>query len=201
MPNHIFTALLEALEEEYGEVTQKRLARAIGVTQGTISNWKNDGVPSKANLKKLLDFFRQHHATTLVCPIYEFLKVQPERSGNSWRFTPEKTISDEIKERLHKVPGIYLFYDSAGSVIYLGKSETCLHTEAKQRLNAEANRAFYAPTKMAHAVMGEMACYLSAYKVTIPAAIKNLESFMLRSFANDLMNKNGGHFKQLIAKG
>jgi transcriptional regulator with XRE-family HTH domain len=68
MPNHIFTSLLEALEEEYGSVTQAELAKALKVTQPTISNWKNGGEPSKNNLKKLIEFFRAHHATTLIRP-------------------------------------------------------------------------------------------------------------------------------------
>jgi transcriptional regulator with XRE-family HTH domain len=53
MPNQIFTSLLEALEEEYGSVTQAEIAKALRVTQPTISNWKNGGEPSKSNLKKL----------------------------------------------------------------------------------------------------------------------------------------------------
>ena len=201
MPHHIFSALLDALEEEYGKVNQSQLAKSLGVSQGTISNWKNDASPSKTNLKKLLDFYRNHHATTLIRPILEFQEIQPERSGKSWNFTCNKELSDQLRQSLHKKAGLYLLYDSAGNGIDLGKSETNLFIEAKQRLNAKANRAFYAPTKKTHAFMGEMAQYVSAYKVTIPSAIKNLKSFMLRSFANNLMNQNGGNFKSLMEHG
>jgi hypothetical protein len=51
------------------------------------------------------------------------------------------------------------------------------------------------PIKTTRPQMGQVARYLSAYEVTNVAAVKNLESFMLRAFANDLRNKNGGTFK------
>jgi len=198
MSNHIFTALLEALQEEYGPITQGRIASALGVAQGTISNWSKGAQPSKNNLKKLIDLFRQHHATTLVKPLLEFHSIAPEPSGDSWKFSADPNVTDELKAKLDGVPGLYLFYDSAGCAIYLGKTETSLFSEARQRLKAIPNRAIYVPTKAKASQMGQIARFLSAYEVTIPAAIKNLESFMLRAFANDLLNKNGGHFKSLL---
>lgn len=194
MPNHIFIALLEALEEEYGAVTQAQIAKALGVTQGTISNWKGGSEPSKKNLRKLIEFFRGHHATTLVKPIVEFTAIQPTKSGNEWRFSSEPKVVAGLKTKLDGRAGLYVFYDSSGAAIYLGKTEASLYTEAKQRLKAIPNRSIYLPTKSKAGSMGERARFLSAYEVTISAAIKNLESFMLRAFANDLLNKNGGHF-------
>jgi transcriptional regulator with XRE-family HTH domain len=198
MSNHIFTALLEALQEKYGSITQGRIASALGVTQGTISNWSNDGQPSKNNLKKLIDLFLQHHATTLVNPILEFHPIAPEPSGDSWKFSNDPNVTTKLKAELDGVPGLYLFYDSAGRAIYLGKTEASLYAEAKQRLKAVPNRSIYVPTKAMASQMGQITRFLSAYEVTIPAAIKNLESFMLRAFANDLLNKNGGNFKSLL---
>jgi transcriptional regulator with XRE-family HTH domain len=194
MSNHIFAALLEALEEEYGPVTQAQIAAALGVTQATISNWKNGGEPSKRNLKKLIEFFRGHHAATLVRPILEFQVIHPVKSGNEWRFTSDEEVVSSLKEKLDSRPGIYVFYDSSAAAIYLGKTESSLYGEAKQRLKAIPNRSMYLPTKAKVGAMGDRARFMSAYEVTIPAAIKNLESFMLRAFANDLLNKNGGHF-------
>lgn len=195
MSNHIFTSLLEALEEEYGSVTQAKLANALKVTQPTISNWKNGGEPSKANLKKLIEFFRAHHAATLIKPLLEFQPIQPVKSGNEWRFSTEQGVIDHIKEETEKRHGLYLFYDSSGHAIYLGKTEASLYGEAKQRLKATPNRGTYIPIKTTKPQMGQVARYLSAYEVTNVAAVKNLESFMLRAFANDLRNKNGGKFK------
>ncbi|MBK9441385.1 MAG: helix-turn-helix domain-containing protein [Comamonadaceae bacterium] len=198
MANHIFNALLDALQEEYGAVTQQQIAKALEVTQGTISNWATGGQPSKANLKKLIDFFRQHHAATLVKPIFEFQAIDPVPSGDSWKFSSDTNVVTALKASLENVPGLYLYYDSAGHAIYLGKTEASLYAEAKQRLKAVPNRSIFVPTKAKASQMGQLARFLSAYEVTIPAAIKNLESFMIRAFANDLLNKNGGHFKSLL---
>ena len=130
MSNHIFAALLEALEEEYGAVTQAQIAAALGVTQATISNWKNGGEPSKKNLKKLLEFFRGHHATTLVRPILEFHSILPVKSGKEWRFSDDEEIVRDLRTKLENRPGIYVFYDSSAAAIYLGKTESSLYGEA-----------------------------------------------------------------------
>lgn len=198
MTNHIFNALLDALQEEYGNVTQQQIAKALRVTQATISNWYNGGEPSKANLKKLIEFFRRHHAVTLVKPIFEFHPIDPVPSGGSWKFSTDPKVVGALKKRLEKIPGIYLYYDSAGHAIYLGKTEASLYDEAKQRLKAVPNRSLFVTPKAKISQMGQMARFLSAYEVTTPAAIKNIESFMLRAFANDLLNKNGGNFQSII---
>lgn len=195
MTNHIFNSLLEALEEEYGTVTQEKLAKALKVTQPTISNWKNGAEPGKTNLKKLIEFFRAHHATTLIKPLLEFQPIQPMKSGNEWRFSADEGVIESIKNETEKRHGLYLFYDSSGHAIYLGKTEASLYGEAKQRLKATPNRGTYVPTKTTKPQMGQVARYISAYEVTNVAAVKNLESFMLRAFANNLRNKNGGKFK------
>jgi transcriptional regulator with XRE-family HTH domain len=195
MANHLFSTLLDALQEEYGAVTQAALAKALGVTQPTISNWVNGGEPSKTNLKLLVEYFRDHHARTLIKPILEFQPITPVQLSNEWRFSAEKLIVEELKDKLSGKKGIYLFYGSTGEVLYLGKTENSLYNEAKQRLKARPNRPVYAPVKGKELQMGAMAQYISAYAVSIPAAIKNVESFMLRAFANELRNRNGGNFK------
>jgi transcriptional regulator with XRE-family HTH domain len=195
MANHLFASLLEALQEEYGTVTQTDLAKALGVTQPTISNWVNGGEPSKRNLKRLLEYFRDHHARTLIKPIVEFVPIEPVQLSNEWRFSSDNDVVEELKTQLHGKKGIYLFYGTTGEALYLGKTEASLYGEAKQRLKALPNRPMYIPVKGRVLQMGAMARYLSAYEVSIPAAVKNVESFMLRAFANELRNRNGGNFK------
>ena len=102
---------------------------------------------------------------------------------------------DHIKEKIEGKHGLYLFCDRSGHAIYLGKTEASLYGEAKQRLKATPNRGTYVPIKATKPQMGQVAHYLSAYQVSNVAAVKNIESFMLRAFANDLRNKNGGKFK------
>lgn len=198
MSNHIFLWLLQALEEEYGAVSQERVARAIGVTQPTISNWKNGGEPNKTNLKRLLEFFRAHDAATLVRPLLEFQPIEPIRSKNEWRFSSDPNTVRQLKERLDHRRGIYVLYDSSGHAVYLGKTESSLYAEAKQRLKASPNRAVYKPVKSSKPQIGEVVRFLSAFEVANLAAIRNIEAFMLRAFPNDIRNKNRGEFKKLL---
>ena len=199
MPNHIFATLLEALEDEYGRVTQGELAKALGVTQSTISNWKNGAEPSKRNLKKLIEHFRDHHARTLIKPLVEFLPIEPVQDTNEWKFSSDASVVKKLRESLDGRMGIYVFYDSSGTALYLGKTESSLYAEAKQRLKAQPNRPVYKPVKGHMQHMGAMARYLSAYEVSLAAAVKNVESFMLRAFPNELRNRNGGNFKLAMA--
>ena len=195
MPNHIFSALLDALREEYGTLTQAEIAEELEVSIGTIQNWLKGAEPNKTNLKKLIDLFKNHQASTLIKPILEFHPIKPEASGKSWCFSSDPTVVTFLKAKLEKRKGIYVFYDTSGKAIYLGKTEASIYGEAKQRLSAVPNRAIYLPIKAKVGHMGNRASFISAYEVAIPAAIKNLETFMLRAFANDLYNKNGGHFQ------
>jgi hypothetical protein len=128
----------------------------------------------------------------------EFNAINPSQKGKTWNLTADKEETEKLRKTLEGHSGLYLFYDSAGKVIYVGKSEKCLYTEIRQRFNAVANRPFYGPTKMANPFMGNHTRFISAYEVTVMKAIKNLESFLLRSFANDIMNKNSGNFKDPI---
>ena len=195
MPNHIFSALLEALREEYGALTRAEIATELGVSIGTVHNWSKGAEPNKTNLKKLIDLFKNHQASTLIKPILEFHPVKPEVSGKSWCFSSDAKVVAFLKAKLEGKKGVYVFYDTSGKAIYLGKTEASLYGEAKQRLSAVPNKAIYLPIKAKVGAMGHRASFISAYEVSIPAAIKNLETFMLRAFANDLYNKNGGHFQ------
>lgn len=194
MNNHIFTNLLEALEDEYGEVTQVALATALGVTQATISNWTKGKNPSKSSLKKIIELYRNHHAKTLIKPLLEFFPIDPVRRNSTWDFSTKESVVSELKDSLDKRVGIYIFYDTSGTALYLGKTERSLYSEAKQRLKALPNRPIYKPAKAHREPMGSMARYLSAYEISIAVAVKNIETFMLRAFPNDLRNVNGGNF-------
>lgn len=95
---------------------------------------------------------------------------------------------------------IYVFYDSAGRVTYLGKTEKCFWNEIRQRLKGKINRPYYSPKRVPDVQQGEVARKLSVYEVRVPAAIHNLEVLMLRAFPNDLANTNVGNFKKRLKR-
>ena len=183
---------MTALVATFGKIPQADLAKALGVTQPTVSNWMRGAVlPSRRNIERLLDL----HVSRLIEPIVEFHKISPVRSGGSWRLVADKTKEGRLRNRLRRNVGIYAFYDSGGRVTYLGKTENDLWNEAKQRLKAFVNRPFYNPGRTQGIRQGDVARFISAYGVRVPAAIHNLEVLMLRAFPNDLANTNIGKFK------
>lgn len=197
MPSPLFAALIEALSGTYGEVPAKDIAAYLGVAPGTVDSWMaGKAKPNAKSIAKLLGMFVDHQASNLFNPLVEFSTIQPQWKKAAWGFS----IEDEarLKPRLTGRKGVYIFYDSAGEATYLGKSASNLWKESRQRLNAEANRPFYGPEKGPSRRQGDIARFLSAYEVTVTAAIGNVETFMLRAFANDLMNRNSGKFKALL---
>lgn len=187
------TELMNSLVEGFGRIPQSDLARWLGVTQQAISNWlRGSAMPTKRNFERLLSL----HVAHLVEPIVEFRKIAPIRSGASWRLTGDGRDGERLRQLLDGQVGIYVFYDSAGRVTYLGKTERDLWYETRQQLKAKVNRPFYRPRLKKDIRQGEVARFMSAYRVRVPAAIHNLEVLMLRAFPNDLANTNIGEFKK-----
>jgi len=56
--NNIGTRFLEAVAQAGNLQTQQQLATALGVTQPTISNWKNGGMPKMSNFLRAFHYFQ-----------------------------------------------------------------------------------------------------------------------------------------------
>ncbi|WP_281648581.1 helix-turn-helix transcriptional regulator [Parendozoicomonas sp. Alg238-R29] len=197
MSRDILEVLLEVLEDQFGKVTQAELAEAIGVTQGTISNWMSSG-PPKNKLHEIVNFFQGFHASNMVKPVIEFEAISPVKRGESYTFFPDKKNVKNLSGKIKGIKGIYIFYNSSGHAIYLGKSEVCVFGEARKRLSAPLNLPVYNPKKSHEPLVAEQALFISAYSIAEVEAIKNIESFMLRAFANDLNNKYSGDFDYIL---
>ena len=190
------STLILALQSHLGQMSRAELARLLNVTPATVGNWINDSsVPTKPQVTRIVRAFADHVGKQLVRPIFEYRPIQPVRAGASWSFGISPTLLKGHVADLKTKHGIYIFYSSAGSVIYLGKSTNCLHTESKVRLSAELNRPVRLPNKQVGATVGTVARYMSAFEVSVSAATKNIESFLLRAFANSIYNINSGAFK------
>ena len=114
--------------------------------------------------------------------------------------------SDEKDEKLRKIldrkAGVYLFYDSSGEVLYVGKASN-LYVEIRQRLNRKIyfrnggeslTSTESKINKKSDFYLGKITCYISAYGVLTPQARSNVEAFLIRSFANNHTNSQIANF-------
>jgi len=163
----------------------------------------------------------------LIEPVVEYLPIKPtlSKQGAKWEIFSQKSANgtdshylDAIKADLKASNGVYIFYDSMGRAIYAGRA-------ARTSLWAEANLAFNRDRKEHQSIWGvnhptknvkrvisnrqivrsevflhEIADYFSAYRVAAEH-INTLEAFLIRAFANNLLNKKIEKFKLTDGKG
>lgn len=154
-------------------------------------------------------------------PIVEFFALVPAQvgSGNNLCIFQTKADGGEhpylsgLRKELEAHHGIYIFHDSRGRALYAGKARSqslwkeinlvfnrdrqlqnirrVNHPERRQdfRTSDELRRQIRTVNVRLH----ELAAYISAYEVA-DGMIGNLESLLIRAFANDLLNKRMENF-------
>jgi hypothetical protein len=94
---------------------------------------------------------------------------------------------------LPDVPGVYVLYDSAGDVLYIGKAKS-FRTEVRQTLG----RKVPVPIRLGPSMtktnpnLSELASYYSLYEVGNAKVRHRLESLLLRVIPNQTHNTNIG---------
>ena len=170
-------------------------------------------------IQNAMENHSEYLLTNAIKPLVEFFQIEHAESkrGASWEIFP--TIKngdsryDQIRKKLESTQGIYFFYDSAGKVIYAGKTETQgLWLEMKNAFNrerasqnvylaAQPGRGVFYPAnekpvqiKRTNVYLHDLAFYFSAYEVN-PFLIHNLEAFVVRTIPNDITNTRMEKFK------
>lgn len=156
-------------------------------------------------------------AKTAIRPIVEFYPLDkcPSRQGAKFELFAhtdhdkrKHPYRDGLRDELCRTHGVYVFFDSRGRAIYAGKARQQVlwkeMTNAFNRARAEVQtikrvqhperRQTYRPTnekdrqiRATSVRLHELAIYFSAYEVRAEL-IDELESLIVRSFANDLSN-------------
>ena len=208
---------------------QQDLADYLGYNQGRISQFINkpttvtkrwvlslvkkvkehaDKEAKEATKKALRDAIRG-----AIRPIVEYYPIDPEikgQGGNRVMFKPkqDEVQRKQLKKALLAASGVYVFYDSQGQALYVGKTKNDLWTELDQTFNrptstrakplklvdhGRANREFIPASEKNRRLAKkpvrfyQMASYFSAYEVA-PDLIDDVEALLIRSFANSLFN-------------
>lgn len=212
------TDLIEALAKKLGTSSQTELASVLGVSVGTLINWKNrdeDLSPLQVASALAKSQSAAVHRAQLetIQPVVEFYRIEKclTKREASWQVfdggSDAILYAQGLKAELEASYGIYIFYDSRGKALYVGKArEQTLWKEMNLAFNRkrevqtialvnhpERNQVFkpgyekLRQPKDMQVELFDLACYFSAYHVD-DGMINDLEALMVRGFANDLLN-------------
>lgn len=162
---------------------------------------------------------------TALRPLVEFARIDRSKSklGASFELFNTKMANgrthsylDGLRKELEKHHGIYIFFDSRGQAIYTGKArKQTLWREMKNAFNRErgdlqkikrvkhpaGNVRYLTSEEKTRQIrefeipLHDIAAYFSAYQV-VDGMINEVEAMLVRSFANDLLNKKMERFGQ-----
>lgn len=197
------------MKKKYGKKTDTELAILLGQKVQTFTSWKKNGITLRI-IYEILEKSKYAHTKALINPIVEFypLNKTPSRKGVKYEIVDQRTT--KIKDQLQSF-GIYVFYDSRGKAVYVGKAKNqTLWDEMKSVYNRSRNK-FQEIKKVSHLKKGgtgknlkiskqqvqlhDIATYFSAYSVN-DIFINNLEAAMIRMFPNDLLNGKTENFNR-----
>lgn len=220
--------VVSALKRKFGVTTDRALAKRVGVTTQAIQNWKNREALTVRQVCRLVHSAERAGAVNLQAeafrPLVEFFpikKVESKQRVKYELFTAGNAGAKYpyfigLRDELDASHGVYIFFDSRGRAIYIGKARRqTLWKEMKLAFNRErgdiqAIKRVRHPTRkqvyrnseeksrqiVDHAVpLHQLATYFSAYQIA-DGMINELEAMLVRSFANDLLNKRMERFGQ-----
>lgn len=210
--------LIEALARKLGTTSQIELAQVLGISVSTLSNWKRQNedlspMQVAAALAKSRTAAVSRAQLETIQPIVEFYRIEKclSKREASWQVfnggSDAILYAQGLKKELETYCGIYIFYDSRGRALYVGKAK-------EQSLWKEMNMAFNRKREVQKIALvqhplrsqefkpgyeklrqpkdtllklSDLAAYFSAYYVD-DGMINDLEALMVRGFANDLLN-------------
>lgn len=182
-------------------ITERRLAGLVySASRAGACNLQMNAI------RPLVEFFRIERCDSKQGAIYELFGVVTENGNHPYL--------EGLRKELQSHHGVYVFFDSRGQAIYTGKARRqTLWKEMNDAFNRERGevqkirRVNHPARKQAyrtsdekvrqisdHVVpLYELAAYFSAYQV-VDGMINELEAMLVRSFANDLLNKRMERF-------
>ena len=213
----LINALRERLARDLNAATANdtALANALGLGLGTLKRYLGKTLTAK-EIINMMDRFAWKAERDLIAeacvPVVEFFPLEPVPSshGAKWELFPkgDHPYLDGLRTRLQEASGIYVFYDSRGQAIYVGKTANqSLWNEMKDAFNRDRNdlqrvrRVGHPTSKIAYkgaeelkrqirwenVELNHIASYVSAYSVH-HELIGKIEALLIRGFANDLLN-------------
>ena len=216
--------LLKNFGFTHEEFSDHAIAQDIGISTPALNNFRS-GVATTQDktVNKLLSWY----SMSAIRRIIEFypIKYDENYEKRQFMFLDKDKESDKYVEKTLRETrgGIYIFYDSYGQALYVGKTNGILITEIiqqfekikieiyltdpppntthkplskqkKQKLSSKQIK------KRDHYPLYNCATYLSVYHITQPALIHNLEALLIRAFPNNIINKQMAKFQYKLKK-
>lgn len=210
--------LVNELRRSYNEPNNRLLADHLGISYETINKWHSS--PVALTVKQVCNLvnkakqagMREAHLSS-IRPIVEYYPIEASESlqGAAWElFDPELSGNrrqEKLKEVLRTSNGVYIFYDSRGTPLYVGKAkDQSLWDEMKSAFNRDRQTqkirtvshpytgtgfspAYESPRKIEwmHLQLCDLATYFSAYEAHADM-INRVEALLIRAFANGILN-------------
>ena len=125
--------LISALSRKLGTTSQSELADVLGVTVGTLINWKNrdedlSALQVASALAKSRSAAVRKSQFETIQPIVELYSINRCESAQSasWLVfnggAGANLYAKGLRDALRESHGIYIFYDSRGRALYVGKA-------------------------------------------------------------------------------
>ena len=221
--------LVESVKRSLRLKTNAEFARRMGITYPSVLNWnKRATVTSRQMaglLRKACSQAAKEAELKVVRPIVEFFPIVKCKSRQGARYElfsrdpgngGEHPYLAGLRLELDSHRGIYVFFDSRGQALYVGKaSKQVLWDEMTNAFNRsrgqlqtvrrvrhpERRQAYRTSDEKARQIvpaivpLHELATYFSAYEVS-GGLITELEAMLVRCSANDLLNKKMERFGQ-----
>jgi DNA-binding transcriptional regulator YdaS (Cro superfamily) len=220
--------LVAALMKKFKASSGQALARRLGITGTNLHNWTHNR--PKVTARQVASLV--HKARTAgeadiqvraIRPLVEFFPIERSDSKQGAKYELFGVEADGerhpylegLRTELAQTHGVYIFFDSRGQAIYVGKARVLnLWEEMKGAFNRERGaiqkirrvkhplgqkREYRTSDEKARQIvehvvpLHELAKYFSAYDV-VDGMINELEAMLVRSFANDLLNKRMERF-------
>ena len=214
--------IIDKLKSKLKADTNRELAHLLGEGEGKIAKWNGGARISEeiiANLVCKAFVAGQRRAfRSAIVPIVEFYPINyvESKQGANWEILPtdkkKNPRESKLKDVLRASQGIYVFYNSEGKVLYVGKTENRnIWSEMKTRYNSKSfeqhlvnhpsTGSEFSPAKQKGNKIVKtkrhlhwLASYFSAYRVH-PNLINDTEALLIRAFANDLGNSRMESFR------
>jgi hypothetical protein len=209
-------------KENGNTASNRQIARHLGISVNALQTWQARKTVTARQVAGLLKRVEARVAGTAIQPIVEFFELDAVRraAGSRYEIFPVKDASGRdhpyrrgLRDELRKHHGIYIFHDSRGRALYVGKARTqSLWSEIKSAFNRkrevqkirrvghpERRQAFKTSDEKRRQIslrdvpLLELAAYMSAYRVD-DGMIDELESMLIRGFPNDLLNSRMENF-------